>query len=140
MKLKKSLSMLAIILSLSAFGTFSMPDDADARRFGSSRSIGRTTTVRPSAPAGVTSSQQNFQQQRGINNNAGAAAMNRGGMFGGLLGGLLAGSLLGSLLMGGGFAGGGGSSGLVLPAGPRLAQGEQHRREYRDECGRASLP
>lgn len=107
MKLKKSLSMLAIILSLSAFGTFSMPDDADARRFGSSRSIGRTTTVRPSAPAGVTSSQQNFQQQRGINNNAGAAAMNRGGMFGGLLGGLLAGSLLGSLLMGGGFAGGG---------------------------------
>lgn len=107
MKLKKSLSMLAIILSLSAFGTFSMPDDADARRFGSSRSIGRTTTVKPSAPAGVTSSQQSFQQQRGINNNAGAAAMNRGGMFGGLLGGLLAGSLLGSLLMGGGFAGGG---------------------------------
>lgn len=107
MKLKKSLTMLAIILSLSAFGTFSMPDDADARRFGSSRSIGRTTTVKPSAPAGVTSSQQNFQQQRGINNNAGAATMNRGGMFGGLLGGLLAGSLLGSLLMGGGFAGGG---------------------------------
>lgn len=108
MKLKKAIGMFAIVLSLSAFGTFSMPDDADARRFGSSRSIGRTTTVKPSAPAGVTSSQQqNFQQQRGINNNAGAATMNRGGMFGGLLGGLLAGSLLGSLLMGGGFAGGG---------------------------------
>lgn len=108
MKIKKSLGILAIVLSLSAFGTFSMPDDADARRFGSSRSIGRTTTVKPSAPAGVTSSQQNFQQQqRGITNNGGAAAMNRGGMFGGLFGGLLAGSLLGSLLMGGGFAGGG---------------------------------
>lgn len=116
MKLNKLIRMFAIILALSVFSTLSMPDDADARRFGSGRSIGRTTTVRPSAPAGVTSSQQNFQQRQqssAINNNAGAAAMNRSGMFGGLFGGLLAGTLLGSLL-GGGGAGSGGLLDLLL--------------------------
>lgn len=114
MKINNIVRMFAIILALSVFSTFAMPDDADARRFGGGRSIGRTTTIRPSAPAGVTS-QQHFgqQQQRSQLNNtagaaAGAAAMNRSGMFGGLFGGLLAGTLLGSLLSGHGFAGGGG--------------------------------
>lgn len=117
MKIKKALSAFAIVLSLSAFGTFSAPDDADAKRFGSSRSIGRTTTVRPSAPSGVTTSnQQSFQQQRAMNNNGGAAVMNRGGMFGGLLGGLLAGSLIGSLFSGHGFAGGGGFLDIIIIA------------------------
>lgn len=96
-----------MVLALSVFSTFAMPDDADARRFGGGRSIGRTTTVRPSAPAGVTSNQQQFRQQQNsaMTNNAGAAAINRRGMFGGLFGGLLAGTLLGSLLFGGGFGG-----------------------------------
>ncbi len=76
MKLKKLCGIAAIILSLSAFGTFSMPDDADARRIGGGRSIGRTTTVRPSAPAGVTTGQQHFQQQRAVGSTAGAAAVN----------------------------------------------------------------
>ncbi len=114
MKLKKLCGIAAIILSLSAFGTFSMPDDADARRIGGGRSIGRTTTVRPSAPAGVTTGQQHFQQQRAVGSTAGAAAVNRRGMFGGVLGGLLAGSLIGSLLMGGGFAGGGGFLDVII--------------------------
>lgn len=116
MKINKLIQMFAIVLALSVFGTFSMPDDADAARFGGGRSIGRTTTVRPSAPAGIsTSNQQHFQQQQrsAVNNNAGAATMNRTGMFGGLFGGLLAGTLLGSLL-GGGGAGGGGLLDLLL--------------------------
>lgn len=115
MKLNKIIRMFAVFLALSVFSSFAMPDDADARRFGGGRSIGRTTTVRPSAPAGVTTNQQHFsqQQQRSQLNNAaaagaGAATMNRSGMFGGLFGGLLAGTLLGSLLSGHGFAGGGG--------------------------------
>ena len=107
MKLNKIIRVFSIILALSVFTTFAMPDDADARRFGGGRSIGRTTTVRPSPPAGVTSGQQNFRQQQNaaMTNNAGAAAMSRRGMFGGLFGGLLAGTLLGSLLFGGGFGG-----------------------------------
>lgn len=109
MKLNKIIRIFTVILALSVFSTFAMPDDADARRFGGGRSIGRTTTVRPSAPAGVTTNQQRFNQQQNsaMSNNAGAAAINRRGMFGGLFGGLLAGTLLGSLLSGGGFAGGG---------------------------------
>lgn len=116
MKINNIVRMFAIILALSVFSTFAMPDDADARRFGGGRSIGRTTTVRPSAPAGVTSSQQHFQQQNSAisNNAAGAAAMSRRGMFGGLFGGLLAGTLLGSLLSGGGFAGGFGMLDLII--------------------------
>lgn len=116
MKLNKLIRIFAVVLALSVFSTFAMPDDADARRFGSGRSIGRTTTVRPSAPAGVTSNQQHFQQQQrsAVNNNAGAATMNRTGMFGGLFGGLLAGTLLGSLLMGGGLGGGGGLLDLII--------------------------
>lgn len=107
MKLNKIIRVFAMVLALSVFSTFAMPDDADARRFGGGRSIGRTTTVRPSAPAGVTSNQQQFRQQQNsaMTNNAGAAAINRRGMFGGLFGGLLAGTLLGSLLFGGGFGG-----------------------------------
>lgn len=104
MKFKKTLGVLAILLTFSAFGSFSMPDDADAKRFGSSRSIGRTIT-RPSTPSGFTRS-PNATQQRNFTNQNGAAAMNRTGMFGGLFGGLLAGTLLGSLLGGGGFGGG----------------------------------
>lgn len=116
MKLNKLIRIFAVVLALSVFSTFAMPDDADARRFGGGRSIGRTTTVRPSAPAGVTSNQQHFQQQQrsAVNNNAGAATMNRTGMFGGLFGGLLAGTLLGSLLMGGGLGGGGGLLDLII--------------------------
>lgn len=120
MKINNIVRMFAVILALSVFSTFAMPDDADARRFGGGRSIGRTTTVRPSAPAGVTSNQQHFQQQNSaISNNAaagaaGAAAMSRRGMFGGLFGGLLAGTLLGSLLSGGGFAGGFGMLDLII--------------------------
>lgn len=120
MKINNIVRMVAVILALSVFSTFAMPDDADARRFGGGRSIGRTTTVRPSAPAGVTSNQQHFQQQNSaISNNAaagaaGAAAMSRRGMFGGLFGGLLAGTLLGSLLSGGGFAGGFGMLDLII--------------------------
>ncbi len=38
------------------------------------------------------------------------------------------------------FAVSGGGCGLVLPAGSSLAQREQHRRQYRNECGRTSLP
>lgn len=115
MKINKLISMFAIVLALSVFSAFSMPDNADARRFGGGHSIGRTTTVRPSAPAGVTSNQHFQQQQRSaLNNNAGAAAMNRTGMFGGLFGGLLAGTLLGSLLMGGGVGGGGGLLDLII--------------------------
>lgn len=109
MNLNKIIRIFTVVLALSVFSTFAMPDDADARRFGGGRSIGRTTTVRPSAPAGVTTNQQRFNQQQNaaMSNNAGAAAINRRGMFGGLFGGLLAGTLLGSLLSGGGFAGGG---------------------------------
>lgn len=119
MKINNIVRMFAIILALSVFSTFAMPDDADAKRFGGGRSIGRTTTVRPSAPAGVTSSQQHFQQNSAINNSAaagaaGAAAMSKRGMFGGLFGGLLAGTLLGSLLSGGGFAGGFGMLDLII--------------------------
>lgn len=116
MKINKLIRMFAIILALSVFSSFAMPDDADARRLGGGRSIGRTTTVRPSAPAGVTSGQQHFQQQQrsAVNNNAGAATMSRRGMFGGLFGGLLAGTLLGSLLMGGGVGGSGGLLDLII--------------------------
>lgn len=103
MKFKKTLGMLAIILACSAFGSFSMPDDADAKRFGSSRSIGRTVT-RPATP-GFTRS-QSTTQQRNMANQGGVSALNRTGMFGGLFGGLLAGTLLGSLLGGGGVGGG----------------------------------
>lgn len=112
MKFKKTLGILAIILACSAFGSFSMPDDADAKRFGSSRSIGRTVT-RPSTPSGFTRS-QNTTQQRNLANQNGAAAMNRTGMFGGLFGGLLAGTLLGSLLGGGGVGGGFGLFDLLI--------------------------
>ncbi len=106
MKLKKILSSLSIILALSAFGTFSFPDDSEGRRLGGGRSIGRTVAPKATPSTGSGFTQQ--QQRQNINQSQAAgtsSAMSRGGMFGGLFGGLLAGTLLGSLLMGGGFAG-----------------------------------
>lgn len=113
MKFKKILSSLSIVLALSAFSTISFPDDSEARRFGGSRSIGRTVAPKPAPPAGASVS----QQRKNVNQNqtaGGAAAVNRTGMFGGMLGGLLAGTLLGSLLMGSGFGGGGGFLDIII--------------------------
>ncbi len=116
MKFKKILSSLSIILALSAFATISFPDDSEARRFGSRRSIGRTVTPKASPPAGSSMTQQRQQpNQSAAAAGGGAAAMNRGGMFGGMFGGLLAGTLIGSLLMGGGMgAGAGGFLDIIL--------------------------
>lgn len=111
MSIKKIITICSMCLAFSAFTTFSMPDDSEARRMGGGRSIGRTTSVKPTAPTGSSMTQQRATaNQRSNVNNDGTATASRGmfGGMGGIFGGLLAGSLLGSMLGGGGLAGAGG--------------------------------
>ncbi len=102
---------IGIVFAFIAMVLFVLPEDADARRIGSARSFGGSSSFStPAAKPPVTSGINNAT---GATAGAGAAAAgtmtrNSGmGMMGGMFGGLLAGSLIGSMLFGGAFAGGG---------------------------------
>ncbi len=107
----------SIFLAFLAICLFTMPDLADAKRFGGSRSFGSKpsfSTQAPKAPSTGATSGSTFNQRNTTNNSnaatagtagAGAATASRGGF--GLMGGLLAGTLLGSMFFGTPFAGGG---------------------------------
>ncbi|CBL45509.1 Hypothetical protein HDN1F_19260 [gamma proteobacterium HdN1] len=101
------LAVFAVALAL-VFST----TPAEARKFGGSRSFGKTYQTAPRAPANNPSStqgsqgaaqQQNLAQRQQAAPNA-AASVGKKGMMAGLLGGLLAGGLLGAML-GHGFQG-----------------------------------
>ncbi|WP_299729210.1 TIM44-like domain-containing protein [uncultured Endozoicomonas sp.] len=98
--MKKLASLMAILMAFSFAFT---PIDAEAKRFGGGKSIGRSFKTAP-APKKAPAHQQNQsnKQQAAPNQNS-----SRKGMLGGMLGGLLAGGLIASLL-GGGFGGFGG--------------------------------
>ncbi len=112
---------IGLILAFLGVILFSFPDDADARRFGGSRSFGGKSSFSapaPKAPAGnVGGTSSTFRNDTtkaptGAANTAGAGAATAagasrgiGGM--GLFGGLLAGTFIGSMLFGGTAAGGG---------------------------------
>ncbi len=136
-KIMKKFGLLLAFLSVILFA---LPDDADARRFGGSRSFGGKSSFSspaPKAPAGnvggTSSTLRNGDNVAGAGAGAAtagtatAAGASRGFGGMGLFGGLLAGTLLGSMLMGTPFAGGGLFDiiiiGLLLYFGVRLFRG-----------------
>ncbi|AMO55396.1 hypothetical protein GZ77_10430 [Endozoicomonas montiporae] len=98
--MKKLASLMAMLMVFSL--AFTVPE-AEARRFGGGKSMGRSFKTAP-APKRQPAYQQNRtdRQQNATRNQQNNS---RRGMFGGLLGGLLAGGLIASLLGGGAFAG-----------------------------------
>lgn len=82
---------------------FTAPE-AEARRFGGGKSMGRSFKTAP-APKRQPAFQQNRADRQQQNANRNQQNNSRKGMFGGLLGGLLAGGLIASLLGGGAFGG-----------------------------------
>ncbi|CAM3569357.1 Tim44-like domain-containing protein [Parendozoicomonas haliclonae] len=104
---------LAMVLAVFMAFTFSMaPTDVYAKKFGGSKSFGKSFKTAPSQQtlkAQPSNNQSATRNQNQTNNQATNTAQKKkglfGGMAGGLLGGLLAGTLIGSLLSGGGFGG-----------------------------------
>lgn len=87
--------MRILALMTLIFGLVAAPvNDAEARRLGGSKSLGKRQNTHQVQPQ---------QQPGGVANQAAGAG--RKGMMGGMLGGLLAGGLLGALFFGGAFEG-----------------------------------
>ncbi|WP_462329562.1 Tim44 domain-containing protein [Thiohalocapsa halophila] len=98
-------TFIVAMLSLFVVGATVLPQDADARRFGGGRSLGKQYSMPRQAQRPQTPQRQQGADQRA--NQAGAAGQrSRGGMgFLGPLAGLAAGGLLASLFFGGAFEG-----------------------------------
>lgn len=103
--IKRLLPVLAVML---AFTCTLAPTDAYAKKFGGSKSFGKSFKTKQTQPSlfKSPSSQSKSTHQNNLNN-AGKPQKKGlfGGMMGGLLGGLLVGGLIGSLLGGGPFSG-----------------------------------
>ena len=99
--MKKLASLMAILMVFSL--AFTAPE-AEARRFGGGKSMGRSFKTAP-APKRQPAFQQNRTDRQQQNATRNQQNNSRKGMFGGLLGGLLAGGLIASLLGGGAFGG-----------------------------------
>ena len=99
--MKKLASLMAMLMVFSL--AFTAPE-AEARRFGSGKSMGRSFKTAP-APKGQPAFQQNRTDRQQQNATRNQQNNSRKGMLGGLLGGLLAGGLIASLLGGGAFGG-----------------------------------
>ena len=100
--MKKLASLLAIVMAFSF--AFNIPD-AEARRFGGGKSMGRSFRTAPAPSRQQANPQRNRAERQQATNQQTQRNSNRRGMFGGFLGGLLAGGLIASLLGGGVFAG-----------------------------------
>ncbi|MGL5949626.1 MAG: Tim44 domain-containing protein [Aeromonas sp.] len=94
--MKKFLTICAMICAIG----LSAPD-AEARKFGGSRSMGKTFRTAPSQPAAATANKPINTQ----NPTLAGQTSKKSGFMGGLLGGLLAGGLFAALLGGGAFSG-----------------------------------
>ena len=99
--MKKLASLMAFVMAFSL--AFTVPD-AEARRFGGGKSMGRSFKTAP-APKRQPAFQQNRTDRQQQNATRNQQNNSRKGMLGGLLGGLLAGGLIASLLGGGAFGG-----------------------------------
>lgn len=99
--MKKLATLMAMLMAFSL--AFTVPD-AEARRFGGGKSMGRSFKTAP-APKREPAFQQNRTDRQQQNATRNQQNNNRKGMFGGFLGGLLAGGLIASLLGGGAFSG-----------------------------------
>jgi predicted lipid-binding transport protein (Tim44 family) len=98
-------TFIVAMLSLFVIGATVLPQDADARRFGGGRSLGKQYSMPRQAQRPQTPQRQQAADQRG-NQAAAAGQRPRGGMgFLGPLAGLAAGGLLASLFFGGAFEG-----------------------------------
>ncbi len=122
--MKRFIPVLAIFL---AFTCTLAPVDAYAKKFGGSKSFGKSFKTAPTQkslfkspsnsqkPAGQSGQKSSTQQNQTANSQG--QPQNKRGMFGGiaggLLGGMLAGSLLGSLF-GGGMGGAASGLGMIL--------------------------
>ncbi len=104
--MKRLLPVLAVML---AFTCTLAPTDAYAKKFGGSKSFGKSFKTAPAQPSSFkspTTASNKSTTQSGLNNTGKAQKKGLfGGMMGGLLGGLLVGGLIGSLLGGGAFEG-----------------------------------
>jgi predicted lipid-binding transport protein (Tim44 family) len=98
-------AFLVAMLSLVFVGALVLPEDADARRFGGGRSLGKQYNMPRQAQRPQTPQRQQAADQRGAQQGA-AGQRGRGGMgWLGPLAGLAAGGLLASLFFGGAFEG-----------------------------------
>jgi predicted lipid-binding transport protein (Tim44 family) len=98
-------TFIVAMLSLFVVGALVLPDDADARRFGGGRSLGKQYSMPRQAERPQTPQPQQAADQRGTQPGA-AGQRPRGGMgWLGPLAGLAAGGLLASLFFGGAFEG-----------------------------------
>ncbi len=101
--IKRILPVLAVML---AFTFAFAPVDANAKKFGGSKSFGKSFNTAPSQPSAFkspSSSANKSTNQSGANSAKKKGLL--GGLAGGLLGGLLVGGLLSSLMGGGAFEG-----------------------------------